>query len=214
MPACCGRQPVTTLRTLLVSLVFAVAGGAVLAAATDGFRVFTTEAARRLEVREHPVTLPDVTLQADTGARISLADFRGRWLLVDFVYTRCVTFCSILGGDFAQLQKSLAAPLASGRLHLLSISFDPLHDDPEALVGYKRRSGDDGLGWSAARPTDAPALATITRAFGIRFIPDGLGGFVHNASIAVVDPEGRLIDVYDTGAPAQVAAAMRPRVER
>jgi protein SCO1/2 len=43
------------------------------------------------------------------------------------------------------------------------------------------------------------------RAFGVTVIPDGLGGFVHNAAIAVVDPEGRLVAIMDWDAPADAA---------
>jgi protein SCO1/2 len=44
-------------------LLIIAAGIAVLSLATDGFSAFTTEAARRVDVREHPRAVPDVTLQ-------------------------------------------------------------------------------------------------------------------------------------------------------
>jgi len=200
---------VDTLRTLLLSLLIVIAGGATLGAATDGLRVFTTESARRLAVREHAVRVPDLALQAANGDQIALQDLRGNWLLVDFIYTRCQTYCSVLGSDFARLQDRLAAPLASGRLQLLSISFDPEHDGPAQLAAYQRRFGDRGSGWLAARPLDAEGVAAATRAFGIRVLDDGLGGYVHNASIALVDPQGRLVRIFDAGQPEVVAAALQ-----
>ncbi|MBX3699416.1 MAG: SCO family protein [Dokdonella sp.] len=197
------------LRTLLLDLFIVAAGGATLHAASDGLRAFTTESARRLAIREAPRALPALRLQADDGSFIDLRDYRGRWLLVDFIYTRCQSYCSVLGGDFAQLQDRLAQPLAQGRLHLLSISFDPQHDDPARLVAYRRRFADRGHGWSAARPVDAAELATLTQAFGIKVIADGQGGYVHNASIMLVDPQGRLVDVFDAGAAGVVAGAVQ-----
>ncbi|MGH9487018.1 MAG: SCO family protein, partial [Terriglobales bacterium] len=118
------------LRTLLASFVLLLAGTAVLAAVTNRFRAFTAETAHRIEVREHPVRIPAVPLETQSGARINLADFHGKWLLIDFIYARCTTFCVLLGDEFAQLQDSLAAPIAQGRLQLLSISFDPVYDTP------------------------------------------------------------------------------------
>lgn len=203
-----------TLRTLLLSLLFAAAGTGVLAAASSGFRVFTSESARRLAVREQPTALPALALESDAGRRIALADFNGRWLLVDFIYTRCLTWCSILGGDFARLQRELAPALSAGELQLLSISFDPEHDDPTALSAWKRRFGDGGSGWTAARPLDQAELATALASFGIKVIPDGIGGFEHNASVALVDPQGRLVDIFDAGQPQAVAAAMKARLAR
>ncbi len=189
------------LRTLLASLLILSAGGATLAAATDGFRAFTTETARRLEVREHPRTVPPLPLQAADGRIVRLDSLRGRWLLVDFIYTRCTTFCSVQGGQFARLQDSLSRPIADGRVSLLSISFDPAHDDPAALAAYQQRSKDRGRGWIAARPVHASDLEALKRVFGVTVIPDGLGGYMHNAAIAVVDPRGRLVAIIDWDAP-------------
>lgn len=185
------------LRTLLLSLVLLAAGSAVLAGATDGFRAFTTETARRISVREQPPVLPPLPLQTAAGGRTSFADLRGRWLLVEFIYTRCLTYCSAQGGEFARLQRWLAGPIAADQVALLSVSFDPARDDPAALAGYQRRHGDKGVGWIAARPVARADLAALMNVFGVVAVPDGLGGFVHNAAIAVVDPGGRLVEILD-----------------
>ncbi len=200
------------LRTLLASLVILAAGVATLAAATDGWHAFTTESARRIDVREHPRALPPVSLQTADGSRIDFADLRGRWLLVDFVYTRCMTYCSVQGGEFAQLQDRLAKPITQGRVALLSISFDPGHDGPEQLAAYQRRSGDRGTGWLAVRPADAAGLDALLRVFGVTAVPDGLGGYVHNAAIAIVDPRGRLVAITDWGAPSESVRYVRQRL--
>lgn len=193
------------LRTLLASLLILAAGIAVLAAATDGFRAFTSETARRIDVREHPRVLPQVPLQAADGRTIDFAGLRGRWLLVEFIYTRCTTYCSVQGGEFARLQDRLAGPIADGKVVLLSISFDPARDGPEQLAAYQRRSGSRGAGWIAARPATPAALDALMRAFGVTAITDGLGGYVHNAAIAVVDPGGRLVAITDWNAPGEAA---------
>ena len=96
------------LRTLLVSLVLVAAGIGVLAGATDGFRAFTTETARRIAVREHPRVVPSLPLQTADGGRTRIGALHGRWVLVDFIYTRCETYCSVQGGEFARLQRQLA----------------------------------------------------------------------------------------------------------
>lgn len=189
------------LRTLLASLAILAAGLATLSAATDGFRAYTTETARRIDVREHPRAVPDALLQTADGHIVELASLRGRWLLVDFIYTRCETFCSVQGSQFAQLQQRLAKPIAEGRVALLSISFDPAHDGPARLAAYQQRSRDRGAGWIAARTTDTADLGALMRIFGVTAVPDGLGGFVHNAAIAVVDPHGRLVAITDWDTP-------------
>ena len=202
----------SALRALLASLLILAAGVAVLSLATDGLRAFTTETARRIEVREHPRAVPDVALQAADGQRLQFDALRGRWLLVDFIYTRCLTYCSVQGGEFARLQDRLAAPIARDRVKLLSISFDPAHDDPARLADYQQRFGDRGAGWIAARPVDAAGLAALSRVFGVTAVPDGLGGFVHNAAIAVVDPDGRLVAILDWDDPRAAVRYLAARL--
>jgi protein SCO1 len=197
------------LRTALASCLLLVFGGAVLTAATDGFHAFTTETARRLAVQRHPPIVPAVPLETQSGAQLNLADLRGKWLLVDFVYTRCISWCLVQGGEFAQLQGQLAEPLAQGRLLLLSISFDPAHDTPAELAAYQQRFHSRGTGWLAARPRRAGDLPQLLHTFGVTVVPDTLGGFVHNTAIAVVDPQGRLVQILDMGNPEAAARIMR-----
>lgn len=189
----------TVLRTSLASAVLLLAGGVALAAATNGFQAFTTETARRVAVRSRPVALPTVALESQSGARLTLGDLRGSWVLVDFIYTRCPTFCTALGGDFARLERQLVDPIARGKVQLLSISFDPMQDVPAQLAAYLGRFRGRHRGWQAARPVSADGLRQITAAFGVTVIPDQLGGYAHNAAIHLVDPEGRLVDIFDLG---------------
>ena len=149
-----------------------------------------------------------MTLESDAGTRFTLADLRGRWLLVDFIYTRCPTVCSALGGDFARLERELAGPIAQGRIRLGSISFDPAHDTPAQLAAYLGRFGVRNEAWQSARPLTAEGLRRLTAAFGITVIPDGLGGYTHNAAIQLVDPDGRLADIFDPGHPERVSEAV------
>ena len=203
------------LRTSLASGALLLAGGVALAAATDGFQAFTTETARRVAVRRQPADLPAVALENQSGARFTLADLRGKWLLVDFVYTRCPTFCTVLGGDFAQLERQLAGPIARGRVQLLSISFDPTQDPPAELAAYLSRfRGQDMGGWQAARPLTADGLQSLTAAFGVTIIQDRLGGYTHNAAIHLVDPEGRLVDIFDLGDLDQLRGAIERKLGR
>ena len=144
-------------------------------------------------------TCPSVALETQSGARIDVAGLRGKWLLVDFIYTRCPTYCAALGSEFAQLQDRLAGPLGKGAVELVSISFDPAHDTPPELTAYLQHARSRGAGWLAARPVDRDGLDQLKKSFGIIVIPDGMGGYTHNAAIHVVDPQGRLVEIVDAG---------------
>lgn len=185
------------LRTFLLSLTLLAAGIGVLAGITDGFHVYTTETARRIAIRAHPQVVPPVPLQTASGEHTGFDELRGRWLLVEFIYTRCMTYCSAQASGFVRLQRQLAGPIALNQVILLSISFDPERDDPAALARYQRRHGDDGAGWLAVRPIGQSDLSTLMDVFGVIAVPDGLAGFVHNAAIQVVNPGGRLVAILD-----------------
>ncbi|MCC6484014.1 MAG: SCO family protein [Armatimonadetes bacterium] len=185
------------LRTLLASLLVLTAGLTTFSYATNGFRAYTSESARRIEVREHPRKVPDVLLVTADASRTSFASLRGRWLLVEFIYTGCASYCALQGDDFSRLQDRLKGPLARRKVELVSISFDLKQDGPDRLAGYQKRFGDRGVGWLAARPLDQKGLAKLMRVFGVTAVPDGAGGFVHNAAIAIVDPQGRLVAIVN-----------------
>jgi protein SCO1 len=189
---------------VLLAVVLATGIGA-LAFATDGFRVVTSARARQLSIERQPLALPDVRLRDQDGNAFSLLGYRGRPLLVDFIYTRCPTLCSARGDDFHRVME--LAHDAATRIDLLSISFDPGNDDSEALRLYADRYGAVAPRWRIATPTDARGLGALLQSFGVVVIPDGMGGFIHNSAVYVVDGRGRLVRILDPDAPVRILAA-------
>jgi protein SCO1/2 len=187
-----------------------LAGTAALGWETEGFRVVTSDGARQLAVARRPVPLPDVPLFDQDGGRFLLSDYRGGRVLVDFIYTRCPRLCGVLGDDFHRVL-ALAKSAPEGRdVDLLSISFDRENDDRAALAGYGEGYGATAPRWRVAVPADDRSLAVLLRSFGVVVIPDGIGGFIHNGAVYLVDRRGRLADILDPDAPPQrFAAALR-----
>ena len=187
--------------TAVASLAICAAGGALLSAGTDGFRALTSEQARRNAIAASPRVLPAVALEDQDGHPFTLDGYRGRPVAVDFVYTRCVSVCTLLSAGFQRLDaagRSRPAD-AGGSLQLVSISFDP-RDTPELLREYSRRYHADGRTWRFARVRDPRDLAPLLSAFGIVVIPDGRGDFQHNAAVHVLNANGRLARVLDADA--------------
>ena len=63
-----------------------------------------------------------------TAATIHLDQFRGRELLITFIYTRCPlpNFCPRVTHNFADINRQLASnPALHDKSHLLCVSFDP-----------------------------------------------------------------------------------------
>jgi protein SCO1 len=191
----------------LLAVVLAAGLGA-LSWATEDFRVVTSEGARRVAVEHRPIPLPDVRMIDQDGHSFSLAGYRGRPVLVDFIYTRCPTICGVRGDDFRALL-SKRGPLAAGGIALLSIGFDLDNDDLKARQLYAERYSASAPRWRIGSPADRRSLATLLASFGEVVISDGFGGFVHSGALYLVDPRGRLARILDPEMPAAIASAVQ-----
>lgn len=190
-------------RAVAASLAVTAAGVVALAWITEGFRAATAEGARRLAVAASPRPLPDVAFEDQDGRPFRLADLRGRPIVVEFFYTRCPTVCSPLTAAFQRLDARLPK-LGPDAPALVSVTFD-LADTVGTIRDFGRAFGADGERWRFARPVEATGLTRLLESFGVTVIPDGEGGFVHNAAIHVIDREGRLTGIYDMEETDQVA---------
>src|SRR5262245_59505228 len=107
------------MRTLLASVAVVLCALAAFAGATDGYRALTSEQARRLDVAEHALHVPDAQVIDALGREQPLSAMLandGRIALVDFVYTRCNGLCAILGVEFQQVQSAILAQGLAGRV--------------------------------------------------------------------------------------------------
>ena len=207
------------LRTALTSTAIAVLGGLSASWLTEGFEVWTAEGARRRAVIEAPVTVPSATLLGAglTGQSLhGLLASPGRVTLVSFIYTRCPSVCLALGSSFQQLQAAVSGPAmgpadssADSGIKLLSISFDPSHDNIEQLGSYARLWRADARHWRIATVPDAAQLQRLLKAWQVVVIPDALGGYEHNAALLVIDERGRLVRIFDEADSAIALAFAR-----
>jgi protein SCO1 len=181
-------------------------GIAALAWETEGFRVVTGAGARQLDIERTPRSLPDARLVDQDGNAFGLDVYRGRPVLVDFIYTRCPTICGALGDDFQHVLELMGGAHAGAQIDLLSISFDRQNDDRTALQLYGERYGAKAPRWRIAAPADDRSLAVLLQSFGVVVIPDGMGGFIHNSAVYLVDARGRLARILDPDAPRQLLA--------
>lgn len=193
----------------VIATLVAVAGvAATLGWVTEGFRAFTSEAARRLAVTERAPEVPSVAVETIEGTWTAIPPGDGRATVVEFIYTGCPDICRVSGEGLARLRARLEDAGLGRRVLLVSLSFDPRVDTPALLADWARRHGADGRVWTVAapRPADLPGLL---EAYGVVVIPDGFGGWVHNAALHVVDPAGRLRAVLDVEDIRGAEAALR-----
>lgn len=154
---------------------------------------------RILDVMQPGDEVPDDPMVDQGGAKRRLSDWRGQALAVTFVYTRCPLpdFCPLMDEHFAEIAREIAKDARlTGRVHLVSISFDPAHDTPEVIRSHAAARGADGKVWSYLTGTPA-AIDHVTSRFGVSVIQATNGPtLTHNLRTAIVDPKGRLVTIY------------------
>lgn len=147
-------------------------------------------------------TLPRWQL-TDQAARPFGSDrLLGRAYVANFMFTSCPTVCPVLSQHMARVQRRTAA--LGDRLHLVSISVDPVVDTPARLAEYGQRYGYDPRRWHLVTG-EAAALQRIA-ADGFRValgqVPEpGQArppnfNILHSANLMLVDARGRMRGVY------------------
>ena len=141
---------------------------------------------------ENGQTVPDFTLVDQNNQNVSLSALRGRVVAITFIYTRCPLpdFCFRLSNNFARLQKRFHDRLGKD-LVLLSVTFDPEHDQPDVLAKYAEIWKADAHGWHFLTG-DLPAVKRVCSMFGMNFWPDE-GLLTHSLHTAVIDRDGKLV---------------------
>jgi protein SCO1/2 len=147
--------------------------------------------------------VPDFKLRNQDGRLIHLNQFRGRDLLITFIYTRCPlpNFCPLVTHNFAVINRQLESdPALKGKAHLLCVSFDPEHDTPERLKAYgEQYIGSDAKSafdhWDFAVP-EKPVLTEMAKYFdvGITSGPDQT--ITHTLSTTLIGPDGKVLKFY------------------
>jgi protein SCO1 len=150
-------------------------------------------------------SIPDFSFINQDGRRGSIQQYRGKVVLITFIYTRCPfpDFCPRMSSNFAEIDKQLATdPTLAAHIHLLSVSFDPEHDTPEVLRDYAfsvAHTHDPALfrRWEFAAPRSAD-LPKIAEFFGLVAKPEG-GLITHNLSTTVIGVDGKIVKWYHGG---------------
>jgi len=147
--------------------------------------------------------IPDFRLLNQSGRIIHLAQFRGKVLLLTFIYTRCPlpNFCVRMSRNFAQIDKTLQKqPELYAKTHLLSVSFDPKYDTPKVLRSYGgaytgRYTLETFKHWDFAAPPENE-LNKVLQFFDIGTTPQQDHTITHSLSTVVIAPDGKLYKWY------------------
>jgi protein SCO1 len=159
--------------------------------------------------------VPDVHLVDETGTPRRMADWKGKVVVVTFIYTRCPfpDFCPKMDRQFKAVQTEIANDSQlRDRVALLSVSFDPAFDTPAILAARARQLGANPRIWHFATG-DLDEIDRFASSFGVSVVREGAGAdsVTHNLRTAVIGSDGTLRTVFSGNewTPSELTEAVR-----
>jgi protein SCO1/2 len=146
--------------------------------------------------------VPNYGLVNQDSKPIKVHDYRGKALLLTFIYTRCPLpdYCDLMSNNFARVDEELQKQgEIYNQTHLLSISIDPAYDTPQVLRSYGaahtgRYSDETFAHWEFASGT-RDQVKGIAQYFGLKYY-EGSDQIIHGLRTVIVTPDGKVYKVY------------------
>ncbi len=166
------RRDGLNLRVLLslVALV-AIAGVVALVAigGSSGAKGRTaTNAAQggyRAEAELSPATpAPPIALRNYLGQPVDIEQYRGKAVLVTFLYTNCPDVCPLITSNL-RVAQNLMGPKVAAKAQIIAVSVDPKGDTPKAVASFLARH--EMTGRMQYLVGDAKELASVWKAWGV-----------------------------------------------
>lgn len=155
----------------------------------------------------------DFALTDAAGKRRTLADFRGKLVVVFFGFAQCPDVCPTTLSDLAQVRKLLGAD--GDRIQVVFITVDPERDSPQVLAGYVPAFDPSFIGLTGS----SEEIAAAAREFKVFY--QKVAGKTetaytidHTAGAYVFDREGRVRLFIRHGTRAEAIASDLQRLLR
>jgi protein SCO1/2 len=176
--------------------------------------IIDTPASSGFELLKAGDPVPDANFVDQNGKKRQFSTFKGSPLAITFMYTKCPLpdFCPLMDRNFASVQQTLGTDPTLKKVHLVSISFDPVTDTPAVLKQHASELKADPARWTFLTG-DRDEIDQFASRFGMtisRSQTDPVN-ITHTLRTAIVDADGRLVKVY-TGPdwqPGQVIADLK-----
>jgi protein SCO1/2 len=153
------------LISLVIGVVIAGAGGAVLALATGSSTPAVPGTFSPSLARTVPSRIDQLTLRDEHGKPVALAAFRGRVVVLADFLTSCQEECPVSTGAFLQLERDLRADGLASKVAIVEVTVDPERDSVARLAAYERYTGVD---WTLLTGTQTQ-VDTFWKYFGASY---------------------------------------------
>ena len=155
------------------------------------------------------VSAPDFTLADQSGQQVSLKQFRGRPVVLAFMFTHCTDICPLNAEKMHGAATNLGAS-AAGKVAWLAVSVDPKNDTPDSAAKF---AADHGLtGKLRFLMGGEDQLVPVWRAYHLidANAPPPTDPTIHYGGVYVIDTEGHERALMsDNFSPDQLADNLR-----
>jgi protein SCO1 len=133
----------------------------------------------------------DYTLLDREGRPVRLASYRGKPLLVSFIYTGCFEVCPTTTRSLEEAVRALQGRFGTNQFNVVSIGFNQPADSPQALKAFAAQHRISQPNWDFLSPP-APIVEPLTRNFGFAYEATP-AGFDHVLQVSLVDAKGVIV---------------------
>ncbi|HEX5853353.1 MAG TPA: SCO family protein [Solirubrobacteraceae bacterium] len=78
---------------------------------------------------------PPLTLRNYLGQRVNIASYRGKAVLVTFLYTHCPDVCPLIASNL-RVAQNLIGPAKAAKMEIIAVSVDPRGDTRKAVAAF------------------------------------------------------------------------------
>lgn len=139
--------------------------------------------------------LPNITLQDQSGQPVTLSSFKGKPVLIDFIYTSCPGPCLVLTARMKKIAQDLGAQVGRD-ITLVSVTVDPEHDGPKQLAYYAKEQGAVYPGWYFLTGTPQQ-IDDVLGNFKLKRVKESDGSIDHIIDFFMLSPDGLEARVYN-----------------
>ena len=135
-------------------------------------------------------TIGEHALQDREGRAVRLSQYRGKPLLVSFIYTGCFQICPTSTRALDQALGAMQSGFDVNQFNVVSIGFNQPADSPQAMKDFALRHRVGYANWDFLSP-QAAGVEALARDFGFAYAPTQ-AGFDHLLQVSVLDAQGRI----------------------
>ena len=132
----------------------------------------------------------DFTLLDREGRPVRLSRYRGKPLLVSFIYTGCFQVCPLTTRSLQNAVEAGREVFGTNQYNVVSIGFNQPADTPQALAAFARQHRIAQPNWEFLSP-HASIVEALAREFGFSYLATP-AGYDHVLQVTLLDAEGRI----------------------